>query len=223
MKKSIIFYCFFLLLLCSCSVRDQTKIIKPKQNENQTFHTELSKDDPDNFEYKGSYKIGNKYTINDKIYQPKKHSKYKTIGIASWYGNKIHKKYSKTANGELFNPKALAAAHPELPLPSLVKVTNLANNKSVIVLVNDRGPFSKNRIIDVTEKVAEILNFKKQGTAKVLVEYLPKETNEFLNKTVFNLEKKTLAKKHDRHNNKCSINCTIKLINIKHKFLDEPF
>ena len=126
--------------------------------------------------YKGHYKVGKSYVINEKTYTPKEVTHYHKVGMASWYGKRFHGK--KTANGETFNRHDLTAAHHTLPLPCVVKVTNLKNNKSVVVVVNDRGPFAKkdHRIIDVSEKAAEVLDMKKQGVAKVKVELLPNAT-----------------------------------------------
>ena len=92
----------------------------------------------------------------------------------------------RTANGELYNVQSLTAAHRTLPLPSWVKITNLRNNKSVIARVNDRGPFAKSRIIDVSQKVAEKLSFKNQGTTEVRVELLSKQTKNILQKLNIN-------------------------------------
>lgn len=131
---------------------------------------------PFDSKYKGHYKVGNSYKVKNKVYTPQEVTFYKKEGLASWYGPKFHGK--KTANGEVFNRRGLTAAHHTLPLPSVVKVTNLQNNKSVVVIVNDRGPFAKNqhRIIDLSEKAAEIIDMKKQGVAKVKVELLPSAT-----------------------------------------------
>ena len=115
-------------------------------------------------------KIGNTYKIFGISYTQQDYDFFEEEGIASWYGSDFHGK--KTANGEIYNMGDITAAHPTLPLPSLIKVTNLENSKTLIVRVNDRGPFSKNRIIDVSEKSAEILGFKNKGTAKVKIEFL---------------------------------------------------
>ena len=117
----------------------------------------------------GIYKVGNTYQVDGKIFTPKESFDYVEKGVASWYGPKFHGK--KTANGETFNMNLLTAAHKTLQLPSLVKVTNIENKKSIILRVNDRGPFVKNRIIDVSKKAASILGFQKKGTANVVVEY----------------------------------------------------
>src|SRR3989344_6905312 len=101
--------------------------------------------------YSGHYKVGSPYQINNIKYHPKEIDSYDETGFASWYGPGFHG--NKTANGEIFNQRRLTAAHNTLPLPSLVQVTNLENNKSIIVRVNDRGPFAKNkknRIIDLS-------------------------------------------------------------------------
>ena len=113
------------------------------------------------------YKIGNKYNVKGKFYFPKKDLTYNKTGIASWYGPKFHGKL--TANGEIYDQYAMTAAHKTLPLPSAVKVTNLQNNKSVILRINDRGPFVNDRIIDLSSKAADILDLKKSGTGLVRV------------------------------------------------------
>ena len=120
----------------------------------------------------GQYKVGEPYQIENNIFYPKESFDYLESGVASWYGPNFHGK--KTANGEIFNMNLLTAAHKTLQLPSLVKVTNTENNRSVVLRVNDRGPFVKNRIIDVSKKAASILGFQKKGTANVIVEYYGK-------------------------------------------------
>ena len=134
----------------------------------------------DDGEYIGHFKIGNPYDIEGTAYVPQDYEDYEETGIASWYGDQFHGK--KTANGEYYNMRTMTAAHPTLPLPSMVRVTNLRNGKSVIARVNDRGPFSKNRVIDVSEKAAIALDFKNKGTTEVKVEFLRKETDQLLAK-----------------------------------------
>ena len=97
---------------------------------------------------------------------------YRETGIASWYGLETYRQKGghMTANGEAFNPDGLSAAHKHLPLPIFVRVTNLTNRRSIIVRVNDRGPFVKGRIIDLSAGAAKKLGFYKQGTTRVLVE-----------------------------------------------------
>ncbi len=118
----------------------------------------------------GIYKIGTPYQIAGDWYYPEVNITYVATGIASWYGPKFHGR--KTANGELFNMDLMTAAHPTLPMPVRVRVTNLENNRTVILRVNDRGPFKKNREIDVSRRAAEVLGFKDKGTTRVKVEYL---------------------------------------------------
>ena len=116
----------------------------------------------------GNYKIGNPYEIAGQWYYPAVDYEYSETGIASWYGPKFHGK--RTANGEIFDQNEISAAHRTLPLPSIVRVTNLENGRSLKVRVNDRGPFAHSRIIDMSRRAAQLLGFEKKGTAKVLVE-----------------------------------------------------
>lgn len=118
----------------------------------------------------GIYKIGNPYQQDGIWYYPHEQPDYDETGIASWYGAEFHGQ--RTANGEVFDSNALTAAHRTLPMPVNVRVTNLDNGRSLIVRVNDRGPFSKGRIIDVSERAADLLGFRLQGTARVRVTYM---------------------------------------------------
>jgi rare lipoprotein A len=118
----------------------------------------------------GAYKVGNPYQIGDNWYYPHEQPDYDKVGVASWYGPTFYGK--QTANGELFDGNGLTAAHPTLPMPVNVRVTNLENGKSVVVRVNDRGPYAQGRIIDVSRRAAELLGFYAKGTAKVRVTYL---------------------------------------------------
>lgn len=122
----------------------------------------------------GYYKVGNPYVIGGKRYYPSEEFEYEETGIASWYGPKFHGK--QTANGEIFDKYELTAAHRTLQMPSLVRVTNLENGRSLVVRVNDRGPYAHNRIIDLSERAAELLDFKVQGTARVKIEVLKEES-----------------------------------------------
>lgn len=128
----------------------------------------------------GYFKIGNPYEVQGISYVPQNYEDFEEIGIASWYGDDFHGK--ATANGETYDMRSLTAAHPTLPLPSIVKVTNLENGKTAIVRVNDRGPFAKNRIIDLSQRTAETLGFRHKGTAKVKIELLRNDTDELLKK-----------------------------------------
>lgn len=129
-------------------------------------------------DYTGYYKIGNPYQVFGTSYVPQEYESYEENGISSWYGDEFHGK--KTANGEIYNMRDMTAAHRTLPLPSLVRVTNLRNGKNTVVRVSDRGPFAKNRIIDVSQRAADILGFKNQGTTEVKVELLREETDAML-------------------------------------------
>ena len=116
---------------------------------------------------KGHYKVGNPYKINGVKYIPKLVSEYDEIGIASWYGPKFNLK--KTANGEIFNQEKISAAHKTLPLPSYVRVQNLRNGKTVIVKVNDRGPFVDDRLIDLSYAAAKKIDMLDSGTSPVRI------------------------------------------------------
>lgn len=118
----------------------------------------------------GHYMVGEEYTVAGRTYRPKDNPLYSAVGLASWYGDAFHGRL--TANGEVYDVAALTAAHPTMPLPSYARVTNLANDRSIIVRVNDRGPFARDRIIDVSASVANVLDFKRAGTARVKVDYV---------------------------------------------------
>ncbi|MEP6840072.1 MAG: septal ring lytic transglycosylase RlpA family protein [Bradyrhizobium sp.] len=118
----------------------------------------------------GTYRVGKPYTVGGQVYVPEEDTNYRAEGMASWYGDDFHGRL--TANGEVFDMTSLTAAHPTLPLPSYARVTNLGNGKSLIVRINDRGPYHGNRLIDVSNKAAELLDFKGNGVAKVRVEYV---------------------------------------------------
>ncbi|HEX3431640.1 MAG TPA: septal ring lytic transglycosylase RlpA family protein [Rhizomicrobium sp.] len=118
----------------------------------------------------GVYKIGEPYEQEGVWYYPREQPEYDETGIASWYGADFHGR--RTANGEVFDLNGLTAAHPTLPMPVNVRVTNLENGKSLVLRVNDRGPFRRGRIIDVSQRAAQLLGFYGQGTAKVRVTYL---------------------------------------------------
>ncbi len=118
----------------------------------------------------GVYRVGKPYVVAGREYVPQEDVNYTATGLASWYGDDFHGRY--TANGEIFDMNSLSAAHPTLPLPSYVRVTNLANHKSLVVRVNDRGPYVGNRVIDVSVRTAKLLGFYGDGVTKVKVEYV---------------------------------------------------
>ena len=118
----------------------------------------------------GAYRVGRPYMVAGQMYYPQENPRYRSEGLASWYGEDFHGRL--TANGEVYDMHSLSAAHPTLPMPSYVRVTNLTNRRSVIVRVNDRGPYHGNREIDLSGKAAELLDFRDRGLARVRVEYV---------------------------------------------------
>jgi rare lipoprotein A len=118
----------------------------------------------------GRYKVGSPYEVGGVWYAPKEEPNYDQEGRATWYGQSHHLK--TTANGEVFDRYALSGAHTTLPLPSIVEVTNLDNNRTVQVRINDRGPFKGDALIDVSQEAARQLGFEQQGHARVRVRYV---------------------------------------------------
>jgi rare lipoprotein A len=118
----------------------------------------------------GTYRVGKPYTVAGQVYVPEEDTHYRAEGLASWYGDDFHGRL--TANGEVFDMASLTAAHPTLPMPCYARVTNLSNGKSLVVRVNDRGPYHGNRVMDVSSRAAELLEFKGYGIARVRVEYV---------------------------------------------------
>jgi rare lipoprotein A len=118
----------------------------------------------------GRYQVGKPYQVAGRWFTPHEQPNYDKVGLSSWYGEAFHRR--KTSNGEWFDMARLTAAHATLPLPSYAKVTNLENGTSVVVRINDRGPFVDTRVLDVSKRVAEVLGYKQQGTAQVRVQYI---------------------------------------------------
>jgi rare lipoprotein A len=118
----------------------------------------------------GTYRLGPAYSIGGHTYVPAEDPHYNAEGMASWYGEDFHGR--QTANGEIFDMNSMSAAHATLPMPTYARVTNLSNNRSVIVRVNDRGPYHSDRLIDVSVKAAILLGFYGNGVAPVRVEYI---------------------------------------------------
>ena len=160
LKRLLILAVIFLLPACA-----QTELA-----------THVAKQTPiaDSSKPKGYFKVGSSYRIKGQRYTPRETYNFTQTGMASWYGPNFHGKM--TANGEIFDKYELTAAHKTLQMPSIVRVTNLENGRSIIVRVNDRGPFSKGRIIDLSERAAEMLDFKHKGVAKVKIQVLPEES-----------------------------------------------
>jgi rare lipoprotein A len=124
----------------------------------------------------GYFKVGSPYRIKGRQYRPREKYQYTETGIASWYGPGFHGKM--TANGEIFDENEFTAAHRTLQMPSIVRVTNLENGKSIILRVNDRGPFAHDRVIDLSSKAADVIGMKHKGTARVRVDVLEKESRQ---------------------------------------------
>jgi rare lipoprotein A len=122
----------------------------------------------------GSYKVGDPYQVNGKWYYPAEDPYYDEVGIASWYGDPFDGR--RTANGEIYDMNLLTAAHKTLPMPVFVRVTNLENGRSLVLKVNDRGPFAHDRIIDVSRRSAQLLGFESAGTARVRVQVVDPDT-----------------------------------------------
>ncbi|MCC6920472.1 MAG: septal ring lytic transglycosylase RlpA family protein [Alphaproteobacteria bacterium] len=118
----------------------------------------------------GVYKVGQPYQVDGNWYYPQEDPLYDETGIASWYGKEFHGR--RTANGEVFDAKLVTAAHKTLPMPTNVRITNLENGRQVVARVNDRGPFKASRLIDVSERAADLLGFRAKGMARVRVQFL---------------------------------------------------
>jgi rare lipoprotein A len=118
----------------------------------------------------GTYKLGQPYQVAGRWYYPQYDPNYDRVGVASWYGEQFHGR--PTANGEVFDRRVVTAAHPTLPLPSLVRVTNLDNGRELEIRVNDRGPFVGDRLIDLSQEAARQLGFERQGIAPVRVRFV---------------------------------------------------
>ncbi len=118
----------------------------------------------------GTYRVGKPYQVAGRLYVPEENRRYRAEGTASWYGDDFHGRL--TANGEVYDMEGVSAAHPTLPMPSYARVTNLHNGRSLIVRVNDRGPYHSDRVIDLSSKAADLLGFRGRGTSRVRVEYV---------------------------------------------------
>src|SRR4029450_13443772 len=118
----------------------------------------------------GVYRVGRPYSINGRTYVPREEPNYRIEGLASWYGPDFHGRL--TANGEVYDMHGISAAHPTMPMPSYARVTNLENGRSIVVRVNDRGPYAHGRIIDLSTGTAKALGTYGAGLARVRVEYV---------------------------------------------------
>ncbi len=160
-------------LLSACSIFDTSHINNQTKFSSSVFGVAASPRVTKSANIRkggGRYVIGNPYKVAGRWYRPQKNNAYDKTGVASWYGPNFHGRL--TANGEVFDQYRLTAAHPTLPLPSYVRVQNLTNGRSLIVRVNDRGPFSSSRLIDLSRRAAEVLGYIDDGTARVRVTYV---------------------------------------------------
>jgi peptidoglycan lytic transglycosylase len=156
------------LVLANCSSSSLSSRVDPKYGVSSSPRVvELGDPVPKGG---GTYRVGKPYTVAGQVYIPEENVNYRQEGFASWYGDDFHGRL--TANGEIFDMTSLSAAHPTLPMPCYARVTNLANGKSLIVRVNDRGPYHGNRVMDVSSRAAELLEFRSSGVARVRVEYV---------------------------------------------------
>ena len=164
------------LLLAGCGSTPQPKAMIDKRQRSKEYFAESEygvKASPRvAFMRRGGGRdqLGKPYQVRGKWYYPKEDKRYAKVGLASWYGDAFHGRL--TANGEVYDMSHLTAAHPTMPLPSYARVTNLVTGSSVIVRVNDRGPYHEGRIIDVSQRAAEMLDYANVGTAEVKVEYI---------------------------------------------------
>lgn len=152
--------------LCACTISKSPRVI----DETQQLSPRVIKVGDPVPKGGGVFKIGDPYLAGGKWYVPVNDTAYDRVGLASWYGDYFHGR--RTANGEIYDMNALTAAHPTLPMPTYAAVTNLANNRTVVVRINDRGPYHDDRIIDLSHKAAELLGFYGHGTAAVRVRYI---------------------------------------------------
>lgn len=167
--KFIRFFLIISLLINSSCTNTRVLLEGTKKVLNKDKEIKNSKEGSDQLTL-GHYKVGNPYKVDGKEYIPMLVSEYDETGIASWYGPKFHLK--RTANGEIFDQDEISAAHKTLPLPSIVKVTNINNRSTIYLRVNDRGPFVNDRIIDFSKQAAIKFNFYKNGIADVRVQLI---------------------------------------------------
>ena len=163
-----------LLLLAGCSTAELT-VDLIKKSKKRAQQVEIAKAVEEGaITANPVYKIGNPYQVGGVWYYPERDLAYDETGIGSWYGDEFAGRL--TANGEIFDPDMVTAAHKTLPMPSVVRVTNLDNGKSLVVRINDRGPFVAGRIIDLSSEAARLIGYRDQGIARVRVQVLAEQT-----------------------------------------------
>ncbi len=162
-KNFLLFIAIIFITACSTGRYQHAHDSTPSRAPNQVeLRDAIARDEPHSPGGNKNYRVlGNNYQVL------KSAQGFEQTGIASWYGKKFHGHL--TSNGEIYDMYGMSAAHKNLPLPTYVKVTNLANNKTVIVRVNDRGPFHQNRIIDLSYSAAYKLDMLKTGTTDVKI------------------------------------------------------
>ncbi len=165
------------LILAGCSetslVIHTAKLLARGTGPAETHPREVSGSTDESSLMTRPHKIGRPYQVNGVWYYPREQPGYDRTGVASWYGEPFHGR--RTANGEIYDMNRVSAAHPTLPLPTRVKVTNLENGRSIVVRVNDRGPFVNGRLIDLSRETARLLGMLQTGTAKVRVQAIDVE------------------------------------------------
>lgn len=190
------FFLLFLLLLTGCFVKEQKPerllppepilikedmIVKKGEAKEEAITAPQTEEEaqrplPSWAHAKGDgvYKLGKPYKVNGVWYFPAENPRYDEIGFATRYPKSFQGQ--RTANGEIYSKDLLTACHKTLPLPSIVQVTNLANNKAIVLRINDRGPFVNDRLLDISDKAATLLEFPEEGPVKVRVEVLSQES-----------------------------------------------
>jgi len=174
--SSIIMTIGIAVMLHACSTAELAIDLAKKYQRSQEDASSGSGTVPagTNLQADARYKIGDPYQVEGKWYYPERDLTYDETGIGSWYGDEFAGR--PTANGEIFDPSIVSAAHKTLPMPSVVRVTNLDNGKSIVVRINDRGPFVTGRIIDLSREAARLIGYKDKGIARVRVQILPEES-----------------------------------------------
>jgi len=167
-RKTIIGVLFVGLILQGCTSAELAVDMFKKQQRNAVSESLA------NVVAAPRYKVGDPYNIAGVWYYPERDLTYDETGIGSWYGDEFAGRL--TANGEIFDPNKVTAAHKTLPMPSVVRVTNLDNGKSLVVRINDRGPFVSGRIIDLSREAARLIGYRDNGLAKVRVQVLAEQS-----------------------------------------------
>ena len=159
-------------MLTACGAAELAINLAQKQNRAVEKKEQIA--NSGNVKANPRYKVGDAYQVAGVWYYPERNLKYDETGVGSWYGDEFAGRL--TANGEIFDPNKVSAAHKTLPMPSVVRVTNLDNGKSLVVRINDRGPFVSGRIIDLSREAARLIGYKDSGIARVRVQILAEQS-----------------------------------------------